>query len=278
MPLAPRRRAIAESAHTAQERNMRIVVLIKEVPDTYGDRTLHPETGLTDRTVSERVLDEIGERAVEAALSFKDTDSSTEVVALTMGPDTAQAALRRALAMGADRAVHVCDSELAGADLTLTSEVLAAAARAVGFDLLLGGNLSTDGAGGILPTMLAELLELPHLTFLTSWELTPERVTGSRATEGGVVRVSSALPAVVSVTEAFPDGRFPSFKGIMASKKKPLETMTLADVGVSAAPEVPRSIMLAVAERPPRTAGTKVVDEGEGGVQLAKFLTENRLA
>jgi electron transfer flavoprotein beta subunit len=258
---------------------MKIVVLVKEVPDTYGDRKLDLETGLADRGASETVLDEIGERSLEVALSYADKNEGTEVVVLSMSPEAAQATVRKGLAMGAGSAVHVVDEALRGADLGLTAEVLAAALRRTGFDLVIAGNQSTDGSGGVMAAMVAELLDVPQLTFLNTVELADGTVAGERAIDGGVARVSADLPAVVSITERLPDARFPNFKGIMAAKKKPFETLTLADLGVDADdPAAPRSIMLAVSEKPPRTAGVKITDEGDAGEKLAAFLIENRLA
>jgi electron transfer flavoprotein beta subunit len=257
---------------------MKIVVLVKEVPDTYGDRKLNLETGLADRGASETVLDEIGERSLEVALSYADAAPGTEVVALSMSPTSAQATVRKALAMGATSAVHVADDGLTGADLGVTAEVLAAAVRRIGFDLVIAGNQSTDGTGGVVPAMVAELLAVPQLTALSAVEIAADRVSGVRAIDGGTMRVSAPLPAVVSITEALPDARFPNFKGIMAAKKKPFEVLSLADLGVDAEdPAVARSIMIAVSERPPRAAGVKIVDEGDGGSQLAEFLIANRL-
>lgn len=258
---------------------MRIVVLVKEVPDTYGDRKLDLETGLAERTASEPVMDEIGERALEAAISHADANPGTEVVVLTVGPETAQKALRKGLSMGAASAVHVLDGGLQGADVTLTAEVLAAAVRRTGFDLVIAGNTSTDGSGGVVPAMLAELLDVPHATGLTRIGITADSVNGTRAIDGGTFEVSTSLPAVASITEALPDGRLPNFKGIMAAKKKPLETMTLADLGIDAEDmSVGRSIMLTIYEKPAREAGKKIIDEGNAGEQLAEFLVDNKLA
>lgn len=257
---------------------MKIVVLVKEVPDTWGDRKLDLETGLADRGASEAVLDEIGERALEVALSFADKNDGTEVVVMSMAPESAVATIRKGLAMGAASAVHVTGEELRGADLGLTAEVLAAAVRRTGFDLVITGNLSTDGTGGVLPAMLAELLEVPQLTALSAVEITESSVSGTRASDGGTMSVSAELPAVISITEALPDARFPNFKGIMAAKKKPFETLSPTDLGVVADdPAVARSIMVAVAEKPPRQAGVKIVDEGDAAEKLADFLAENRL-
>lgn len=257
---------------------MKIVVLVKEVPDTYGDRKLDLETGLADRAAGDVVLDEITERALEVALSFADKNEGTEVVALTMAPEGATASVRRALAIGAGSAIHVADEQLAGADLGLTAEVLAAAIRRVEPDLVITGNLSTDGAGGVIPAMIAEHLGWAHATALTAVEITADGIRGTRAADAGSQQVSATLPAVLSITEAMPDARFPNFKGIMAAKKKPLEVLSLDDLGVSADPSVaPRSIMISVSEKPPRAAGVKIVDEGDAAEKLVEFLVQNRL-
>lgn len=258
---------------------MKIIVLVKEVPDTYGDRKLNLETGLADREASETVIDEIGERALELALKYADANEGTDVAVLSLAPEYATSTIRKALAMGAGSAVHIADEALRGADLGLTAETLAAAIRRAGFDLVITGNLSTDGSGGMIPAMLAELLNVPLATGLSSVEIGDGAVSGTRIIDSGVQQVSAQLPAVISVTEALPGPRFPNFKGIMAAKKKPVETLTLADLGINAEdPDAARSIMLAVAEKPPRAAGVKITDEGDAGQKLADFLIENRLA
>ncbi len=211
---------------------MRIVVLVKEVPDTYGDRKLDLETGLADRGASERVLDEIGERALEVAMSYADKNAGTEVVVMSMAPEAAAASIRKGLAMGAGSAVQIVDEALVGADLGVTARVLAAAVKRTGFDVVITGNLSTDGSGGVLGAMLAEHLGVPQLTALAEVELAEGAVSGTRATDFGTAKVSASLPAVISITEALPDARFPNFKGIMAAKKKPFETLSLADLDV----------------------------------------------
>lgn len=257
---------------------MKIVVLVKEVPDTYGARKLDLETGLTDRGASEAVLDEINERAIEAALAHATGNDDAEVVIMSMAPEGSTATVRKGLAMGASRAVHIADDTLAGSDLGQTAEVLAAALRKVGFDLVITGNLSTDGTAGMIPAMLAELLDVSLLSGLGEVTVSADSVAGVRAVEGGSQQISATLPAVISVTEAMPDGRLPNFKGIMAAKKKPLEVLTAADLGFD--PEdysVARSIMVAVSEKPPREGGIKIEDEGDAGEQLANFLVENRL-
>ncbi|WP_431075475.1 electron transfer flavoprotein subunit beta/FixA family protein [Microbacterium phyllosphaerae] len=257
---------------------MKIFVLVKEVPDTYGDRKLDLETGLADRGAGDVVLDEITERALEVALSHADKNEGTEVVALAMAPGGSTASVRRALAIGAGSAVHIADEQLAGADLGLTAETLAAAIRRAEPDLVITGNLSTDGSGGVMAAMLAEHLGWAQATALTSVEITPEGISGTRGADAGAQPVSASLPAVISITEALPDARFPNFKGIMAAKKKPLEQLTLDDLGVSADPSAaPRTIMTAVAEKPPRAAGVKIVDEGDAAEKLVEYLVQNRL-
>ncbi|GAA2884432.1 electron transfer flavoprotein subunit beta/FixA family protein [Microbacterium esteraromaticum] len=257
---------------------MKIYVLVKEVPDTYGDRKLDLETGLADRGAGDVVLDEITERALEVALSYADKNPGAEVVSLSMAPETATASVRRSLAIGAASAVHVVDEELRGADLTLTAEVLAAAIRRGEPDLVITGNLSTDGSGGVIPAMLAEHLGYAQATALSAVEIGDGQLTGTRTGDAGTQDVTVPLPAVISITEALPDARFPNFKGIMAAKKKPLEVLSLADLGVSADPALaPRTIMTTVAEKPPRAAGVKITDEGDAAAQLVEFLAQNRL-
>nr|WP_314840700.1 electron transfer flavoprotein subunit beta/FixA family protein [uncultured Microbacterium sp.] len=257
---------------------MKIFVLVKEVPDTYGDRKLSLETGLAERGAGDVVLDEITERALEVALSHADKNEGTEVVALSMAPEGSTASVRRALAIGAASAVHVADERLSGADLGLTAEVLAAAIRRAEPDLVITGNLSTDGSGGVMPAMLAEHLGWAQATALTSVEITPDGISGTRGSDAGAQPISAPLPAVISITEALPDARFPNFKGIMAAKKKPVEMLTLDDLDVSADPgAAPRTIMTAVSEKPARAAGVKIVDEGDAAEKLMEYLVQNRL-
>ncbi|MFC5337342.1 electron transfer flavoprotein subunit beta/FixA family protein [Leucobacter denitrificans] len=258
---------------------MKLVVLVKEVPDTYGDRKLNLETGLADRGASDAVLDEVTERAMEVALTYADANADTEIIAVALAPEGATATIRKALAMGATRAIHVTDEALLGADAILTAETLAAAIKREGFDLVIAGNSSTDGSGGMVPAAIAEYLGAAHVSGLSSVEISDSSVSGSRPVDGGVQQVSVDLPAVISITEALPDPRFPNFKGIMAAKKKPLDTVSLGDLGVNAEDtEAARSIMLTVAEKPAREAGIKIVNEGDAAEKLADFLVENRLA
>jgi electron transfer flavoprotein beta subunit len=257
---------------------MKIVVLVKQVPDTYEDRTLDTATGVLERDASEKIIDDVTERALEVALSYKDGDKSTEVVALSMGPDSTTVALRKALAAGADSAVHVFDDALAGSDVAWTASVLAAAIKRTGFDVIIAGNESTDGRGGVIPAMVAEYLGLPHLSYLNSVELTDSSASGVRAGEDGPSNVHVALPAVLSVTDRTPEARFPNFKGIMTAKKKPLEVVSVADLGLDPTfPGLSRSVVVSTVVRPGRTSGIKVVDEGNAAIELADFLAAQRL-
>ncbi|MBT2523336.1 electron transfer flavoprotein subunit beta/FixA family protein [Arthrobacter sp. ISL-28] len=256
---------------------MKITVLVKQVPDTEEERRLDPATGLLDRDGSESVADEINERALEVALRYKDANKGSEIVVLTLGPAAAVQALRKALSMGADSAVHVVDERLKGADIAVTAAVLAAAVQRTGFDLVLAGNESTDGRGGVVPAMVAEHLGLPLLSSLNTVELTAETVSGEVSVEAGSLAVSAALPAIVSVTERSAEARFPNFKGIMTAKRKPLATLTLADLGLDAGAGSGISTVLTISERPARTAGKKIVDDGTAAAELAGFLAAGRL-
>lgn len=253
---------------------MNIVVLMKQVPDTYSDRTLRPSDGRLDRESSESVVDEIDTRAIEAALQLAE-ESGGEVTLLTMGPEAAADALRKGLSMGATRAMHVVDDALAGSDALRTSEVLAAAIRKASPDLVISGNSSTDGGMGVVPSMVAERLQWPQLTSLSTLRISGRAVGGTRVAEGSVLALSAELPVVVSVTEKVNEPRYPNFKGIMAAKKKPLDDIGQADLDAPLQPAACE--VLAVVARPPKAGGVKVTDEGDGGRRIAAYLREQRL-
>jgi len=259
---------------------VKIVVLVKQVPDTWSDRQINLETGLLDRSASEPVPDEINERALENALLYKDTQKDTEVVVLAMGPDDATKTLRKLLSMGADSGVLVSDAALAASDMVQTAKVLAAALRKIDeVDLVVAGNEATDGRGGVVPSMVAELLGMPVLPGLDTVTIEADQVSGTAVMDGGSLEVSASLPAVVSVTEKTAEARFPNFKGIMAAKKKPVEMWSLTDLGITAGPEAAqvRSVMVSANARPPKQAGPKITDDGTAAAQLAEFLAANRL-
>jgi electron transfer flavoprotein beta subunit len=250
---------------------VKIAVLIKQVPDTWEDRVLDPETGRLDRDATTRVVDEVSERALEAALALKDADKSVNVVAVSMGPAPVKESLRKCLATGADSAVHVLDERLSGADLPRTAVVLAAAVRSQGFDLVIGGGESTDGRAGMVPAMIAEHLAFANLSFIDAFSVESDVLRGERTTADGAQTIEARLPAVVSVTERMPEARFANFKGILGAKKKPLTVLTLDDLNI-VDDDTARSVVLSTTQRPPREAGIKITDSGDAGAQLADFL------
>jgi electron transfer flavoprotein beta subunit len=257
-----------------------IVVLVKQVPDTYSERKLTDGDHTLDRESADAVLDEINERAVEEALLIKEA-SEGEVTVLSVGPDRATEAIRKALSMGADKAIHVSDESMHGADLGQTARVLAAAIGKVdGVDLVIAGNESTDGVGGAVPAVLAELLGFPQLTHARKVTIEGTTIKVERETEDGITHLEANLPAVVSVSEKINEPRYPSFKGIMAAKKKPVETYTVADLGLDASQVGLANAwtkVLEAAPKPPRQSGTRVTDEGDGGSKAAEYLVSQKL-
>jgi electron transfer flavoprotein beta subunit len=259
---------------------MNIVVLIKQVPDTWSERTLSDADRTLDRASTDAVLDEINERAVEEALKIKESGDA-EVTVLTIGPDRATDAIRKALSMGADKAVHVNDDAIHGSDAVTTAKILGKAIGTVGdVDLVLAGNEATDGRSGAVPAMLGEVLGWPSLTHANELSVSDGTATIKRETDEGTCDVTSSLPAVVSVGEKINEPRYPSFKGIMAAKKKPVNTIGIADLGLDAG-EVGLAGSLSqvdsFAPRPPKSGGQKVEDEGDGGAKIAEFLVGQKL-
>ncbi|KOG37586.1 MULTISPECIES: electron transfer flavoprotein subunit beta/FixA family protein [Streptomyces] len=254
--------------------SLRIVVCVKYVPDATGDR--HFAEDLTvDRDDVDGLLSELDEYAVEQALQIKEAADDAEITILTVGPEDANDALRKALSMGADKAVHVEDDDLHGTDALGTSLVLAKAIEKTGYDLVVCGMASTDGTMGVLPALLAERLSVPQVTQLSEVSVADGKVTGRRDGDTASEQLEAALPAVVSVTDQSGEARYPSFKGIMAAKKKPVESLDLEDLEIEADEVGLEGAWTKVddaTERPARTAGTIVKDEGEGGKQLAEFL------
>lgn len=256
-----------------------IVVLVKQVPDTYSERKLNENDHTLDRESADAVIDEINERAVEEALQIKEANGG-EVTVLCVGPDRATDAIRKALSMGADKAIHVSDEALRGSDMLATAKVLAAAVRKVeGVDLVIAGNEASDGRSGAVPAVLAELLGMPQLTHARSVTVEGDTIKVDRETEDGITHLEANLPAVVSVTEKINEPRYPSFKLIMAAKKKPVAKLGIADAGIDAAKVGLANATTQVvdfAPAPPRAAGTVVKDEGSGGVQIADFLASKK--
>jgi electron transfer flavoprotein beta subunit len=258
---------------------MKIVVCVKYVPDAQADRRFAADH-TTDRDGVDGLLSELDEYAVEEALKISESAGDSTVTVLTVGPDGAGDAVRKSLQMGADAGVHVVDDALHGSDALATSLVLAKALGRLEYDLVLTGMASTDGGMSVVPAMLAARLGIPQVTF--AGKLTVEGGTARIERDGDTSTevIEAALPAVVSVTDQINDPRYPSFKGIMAAKKKPVTTWSLADLGVSP-DEVGTSAawtaVEAVAARPPRAHGQVVTDEGDGGSKLVAYLAGAKL-
>jgi electron transfer flavoprotein beta subunit len=257
---------------------MNIVVCVKQVPDTAVERTLRPGVGTLDRESPDGLINELDEYAIEEGLRIAEAHGG-EVTILSMGPEKAADSIRKALSMGADKAVHLTDAGLAGSDALGTSYAMAQVLKTIGFDLVICGSESTDARTGVLPAMLAERLGVPQLTLASKVDIDGDAVTIRRVTDDGYDIVAASLPAVVSVVEKINEPRYPSFKGIMAAKKKPVQVLSLADAGVDAGLVGLSNAATAVADfsaRPPRAAGVVVTDEGDGGARAAAFLAERK--
>ncbi|MFE8984566.1 electron transfer flavoprotein subunit beta/FixA family protein, partial [Streptomyces griseus] len=240
--------------------SLRIVVCVKYVPDATGDRRFADDLTL-DREDVDGLLSELDEYAVEQALQIADGADDAEITVVTVGPEDAKDALRKALSMGADKAVHVEDDDLHGTDVMGTSLVLAKAVEKTGYDLVICGMASTDGVMGVLPALLAERLGVPQVTLLSEVAVNGGVVTGRRDGDTATEQLQASLPAVVSVTDQSGEARYPSFKGIMAAKKKPVESLDLEDLELDADEVGLAGAWTAVdsaTERPARTAGTIV--------------------
>jgi len=263
---------------------MNIVVCVKYVPDAESDRTFNEADNTTDRVGVDGLLSELDEYAVEAGLKLVESaegePEENTVTVLTVGPERAADAIKKSLQMGAHAGVHVIDEAIHGSDAVATSLILAEAVKKIGSpDLILTGMASTDAAMGVVPAMLAERLGLPQVTLAS--ELTIEGGTVTIRRDGDVASetIVASLPALVSVTDQINEPRYPSFKGIMAAKKKPVEKWSLVDLGLDAG-----SVGLAAAwttvesfaKRPPRAKGQIVADEGDGGTKLAEFLSAQK--
>jgi electron transfer flavoprotein beta subunit len=257
---------------------MNIVVCVKQVPDTWSEKKLDASDSTLDRGATDPVMNEMDEYAVEEALTIAEAQGG-EVTILCMGPDAATETVRKALSMGADKAIHVVDDALHGSDAVATSLVLAKALGTTEFDLVLLGSESSDARMSVVPAMLAERLGLPQLTFAKEVSVDSGSVKIKRLTDDGYQAVEASLPAVVSVVEKINEPRYPSFKGIMAAKKKPVSTLSLSDLGVDAG-EVGLGGAWSAVESfeaaPPRQAGTIVKDEGMGASELADFLASKK--
>ena len=258
---------------------MNIVVCVKHVPDATADRTFNDSDSTVDRVGVDGLLSELDEYAVEQALQAIEKAGEGEVTVLTVGPENAVDAVRKGLQMGAHKGVHVVDDAIHGSDSVATSLVLAKAIEKIGsespWDLVVCGMASTDGSMSVVPAMLAERLGLPQVTLASVVETQGDQIRVKRDGDTATEVIGAAMPVVLSVTDQTGEARYPSFKGIMAAKKKPMQTWSLSDVGVSA-DEVGLDAAWTKVDsfeaRPPRQAGTIVTDEGDGAGKLVEFL------
>jgi len=251
---------------------MKIVVCVKAVPDAAG-RRIDPSTKRIDRSV-ELAISDFDTYAVEEALKLQESTGEGEVVVVSMGPERAMDPLRKALAMGADRAVLVTDSALEGADLLGTAKALAGALEKEDADLVLFGQQSADGGGACLWSAVAERLRRPVISQVSELTVENGALTGKRQTEFGYDTIRAPLPAVVAVSDAINTPRYPSLKGIMGAKKKPQEALSAGDVGGA---EGAATTVLALNPPPARGEARKIEDDGSAAEQILEFLTEKRL-
>jgi electron transfer flavoprotein beta subunit len=249
---------------------MKIAVCVKQVPE--GNRRIDPSTKRLDRS-GEGALNPFDTHAVEEALRLKEA-SGGEVVLVSMGPEKALDALRKALAMGADRAILVSDEGAANADLVGTSRVLAAVLERESADLVLFGQQASDGDGAMLWAAVAERLRRPVISQVAELTVSDGKARGKRQTEFGYDVIEAPLPAVVAVSDAINEPRYPSLKGIMGAKAKPQEKLSLSELGVDAGA---KTQVLALSEPPPRGDTRKIEDNGNAAEQIVEFLAEKRL-
>jgi electron transfer flavoprotein beta subunit len=257
---------------------MNIAVCVKQVVDTEAEIKLDPASWRVDRSAT-CVLNPYDEYAVEEALRIKECQGG-EVTVLCMGPQTATDAVRKALAMGADKAMLMSDPALAGSDVQGTAYALSEALKTLGADLVVFGVRSTDGETGCVPAAVAECLGLPLLSNLAKVEVDGAKLTVNRETEGGYVRLECSTPAVISVIKGINEPRFPSMKGIMTAKTKPVDTKVAAALSLDASlvgSAGAKTRVLSGRAPEPRKAGEKVEDDGCGAAKIADYLSSNKL-
>lgn len=266
---------------------MKIVVCVKQVPDSWAQKRLKESDSTLDRTSTDAVINDLDEYAIEAALQIIEAqvagDAGTnQVTLLSMGPERATEAIRKGFSMGADDAMHVVDPALAGSDALATSLVLAKALGKREVDFVLCGTESTDARMAVVPAMLAERLGWPQLTFAgeIQVDMAARIVRIKRMTDDGVESMEASMPCVVSVIEKINEPRYPSFKNIMAAKKKSVETFSLSDLGIASSEVGSTGAWTTVVDfsvLPPRGAGIKITDDGTSGDQLVAFLATKKL-
>jgi electron transfer flavoprotein beta subunit len=258
---------------------VKVAVCVKEVPDASAPKRIDPQTFRLDRSVP-GALNEFDTHALEEALRVKEKTGEGEVVAVLMGPARAADSLRKALALGADRAVHVADEGLAGSDLVATSKVLAKAVEREGADLVVFGQQGGDSDGAVLWAAVADRLRLPMISQAASLELADGKAKVKRQTEYGYDVIEAPLPCVVAVSDAINEPRYPSLKGIMGAKKKPQDTVAASDLGLTA-DEIgdagSRTEVYAIGEPPPRGESRRIEDDGNAAEAVLDYLAEKKL-
>jgi electron transfer flavoprotein beta subunit len=259
---------------------VKVAVCVKEVPDASAPKRLDPQTFRLDRSVP-GALNDFDTHAIEEALQLRDTGGEGEVVVVLMGPERAADSLRKALALGADRAVHICDEGLAGSDLVATSKALAKALEREGADLILFGQQAGDSDGAVLWAAVADRLRLPVVSQAASLEVADDKVRMKRQTEYGYDVIEAPVPCVVAVSDAINEPRYPSLKGIMGAKKKPQETLSLADLGLSAddAGDAGSRTEVYALSAPPARGESERIEEN-GGVaaeKIVEYLSSHKL-
>jgi electron transfer flavoprotein beta subunit len=258
---------------------MKIAVCVKEVPDAAVHKRIDPGTKRLDRS-GEGALNHFDSQAVEEALKLKEASGEGEVVLVSMGPAGALDSLRKALAMGADRAVLIADDAAAGSDLVATSRALAAALEKEGADLVLFGQQSSDSDGAVLWAAVADRLRRPVISQVAELTVADGKLRGKRQTEFGYDVIEAPLPAVVAVSDAINEPRYPSLKGIMSAKTKPQDTLSTSDLGLDAGvlgEAGSATAVLALGDPPPRGDARKIEDDGNAAQQIADFLAEKKL-
>ncbi len=257
---------------------MKIAVCVKHVPDATAHKRLDPMSFRLDRS-GEGALNATDLNAIEEALRIKDAHGG-EVVVVTLGPTKATDSLRKTLAMGADRSVHVTDGAAAGSDLLATSAALASALAREAPDLTLFGQASSDGDGAVLWAAVADRLRRPLVSQVAALTVESGSVTGKRQTEFGYDTISAPLPAVVAVSDAINEPRYPSLKGIMGAKSKPQEVVSLADLGLgdgAIGDAGSRTRVIAVAPPAPKAGQVRIADDGTAAEQIVAYLAERKL-
>jgi electron transfer flavoprotein beta subunit len=254
---------------------MNVVVCVKQIPDPADPGALDPETKTLKRD-GKLILDESDSYGVEMALQLVDAAGEGEVTLVSMAPNSEVGGLRTALAMGAAKAVLVSDPALGGSDALATAKVLSAAIKRVeGADLILTATESSDGYTGTVPEQIAGLLDLPSITFAKQVEIADGTLKVQRQTDAGYDECEAPLPAVVSVTAGVVEPRYPSFKGIMAAKSKPVDEVTIGDLGIDAGSvgwAGGNQEIVSIEPAPAREAGEKIVDEGEAFQKVVEYL------